>query len=361
MSPLKARLVERIRRDGPLPVADYMAACLDDPEHGYYRAGGDPLGEQGDFTTAPEISQVFGELVGLWLGVAWQGLGAPAPFTLAEAGPGRGTLMADLLRAVRHVPGFADAARLHLVESSPALRRRQAEALPDARPTWHDGLETLPDGPLFLVANEFLDALPVRQVVFHDGRWCERVVTATADGALAFAAGPPAAALPPGCPDTADAGTVAEHGPAAEAVVATVARHVATRGGAALFIDYGPAEPAGPGDTLQAVRGHAYSDPLAAPGETDLTAHVAFPALADRARAAGAAVHGPVPQGDWLLRLGVEARADRLARAAPDRRAGIGNAVGRLIQADGMGTLFKVMAVTHPRLGVPAGFEGSAA
>ena len=308
-----------------------------------YYATHDPFA---DFTTAPEISQVFGELLGLWAAMQWQAMGAPVPVILAEAGPGRGTLMADALRAVRRmVPDFAAALRLHLVENSPRLRAVQAAKLPDA--TWHDTLDALPPGPLLLLANEFLDALPIRQFVRRGDGWTERYV---ADGAFVEH---PTSALD----RTAADGEVVEIDEVATTLVSALARRIVAQGGAALFIDYGPATSA-PGDSLQALRGGQQADPLAGPGSADLTAHVDFEALAEAARAAGAAVHGPLPQGIFLARLGLFQRTGVLARTQqPAGAARLLEGAKRLAEPDQMGRLFKVLAVCHPALPIPAGFS----
>ena len=316
-----------------------------------YYAGRDPFGARGDFTTAPEISQAFGECLGLWAAVVWQQMGAPAVVHLAECGPGRGTLMADALRAIGGVmPEFRAALRLHLVETSPALRDAQRAALGEA--TWHDTLATLPDGPLILLGNEFLDALPIRQFIRRGTGWMERFVR---DGGFVEQ---PAGA--PALPATAPEGEIREWGEAAEALVAALAARLATQGGAALFLDYGPAE-SGPGDSLQALSRHGAADPLGPPGSADITAHVDFAALARVARAVGAAAHGPVPQGLFLQSLGLVSRAAMLARAAP-RTAGMQlSAAQRLVAPEGMGRLFKALALCHPGLPTPPGFEAPTA
>ncbi len=320
-----------------------------------YYAQRDPFA---DFTTAPEISQAFGEILGLWAAVVWEGMGRPDPVLLAELGPGRGTLMADALRAVRaRAPDFARALRLHLVESSSALRRAQAERLSDAAPTWHERAGMLPPGPLLLLANEFLDALPIRQFVRRGAGWAERHV---ADGAFDERAADGPGRDAPWAADAAE-GDVVELGEAARALVTSLAARVVRSGGAALFLDYGPARSA-PGDSLQAIRDGRPADPLADPGTADLTAHVDFSALAAAARAAGAAVDGPVPQGMFLARLGLFQRGDALARgAAPGRALAIKDSVRRLAEPDRMGRLFKAMAVRDPALPLPAlpGFEDS--
>lgn len=343
MTPLGDILIRRIRQTGPLSIADYMTECLTHPQHGYY-TGADPLGRAGDFVTAPEVSQMFGELIGLFLAEAWLARGAPAPAVLAELGPGRGTLMADALRAAGGVPGFRAAMALHLVEVSPVLRAAQAAALSEHRPAFHDTPSTLPDGPLFLVANEFLDALPVRQFLRDGAGWSERVV-GERDGRLVFGRTAPAplAALEHRLADTGD-GDLVETRPAAEAIVADIAGRIARQGGVALIVDYGSAAPS-TGDTFQAVERHRKTDPLARPGRADLTAHVDFDALTRAARAAGAEVHGPLPQGAFLARLGIGARAEALARRG-DADA-VAAQLDRLTAPAEMGDLFQVLGLAR--------------
>jgi len=355
---LAEHLARRIRESGPLGVDAYMAAALTHPQHGYY-ATRDPLGARGDFVTAPEVSQVFGELIGLWCADNWARMGRPDPVILAELGPGRGTLMADLLHALRVAPDFRRALRLHLVETSPVLRARQAAALAAAAPRWHDSVATLPDGPLILVANEFLDALPIRQFVRAGDGWHERRVALGGDGALIFAldAAPDraAAAIPPTLRGAAP-GSLCEVRPAAQALAALLGARIAAEGGVALFIDYGHF-PSACGDTLQAVRGHCRHDVLADPGEADLTAHVDFAAVASAAAAAGARSWGPVTQGAFLAAIGLAPRAGALLRqATPAQAEAIAAACRRLIEPEEMGTLFKALALAHPALAAPAGF-----
>ncbi|BBK39221.1 ATP synthase subunit beta [Allostella sp. ATCC 35155] len=352
---LAERIAGRIRTGGAITVAEFMAAALQDPEGGYYRRD-DPLGRGGDFTTAPEISQMFGEMLGLWCAADWLTAGRPAPFRLVELGPGRGTLMADALRATAHVPGFHAAMRLHLVESSPGLRRCQGALLAPFAPSWHDRLEDVPRGPVWLLANEFLDALPVHQMVRTQAGWRERGVALGPDGALAFTDTLPAPAeLVPACDHPP--GTVVERRPLGEAVAAETARRIAAEGGGGLFVDYGYAE--GQGDTLQAVAEHARVPVLETPGSVDLSAHVAFADIARAARQAGAAAWGPVTQGLFLRGLGIVERADRLAAARPDARAVLAAALHRLIGAGAMGTLFKVLAITPPGAPPPPGFAST--
>jgi NADH dehydrogenase [ubiquinone] 1 alpha subcomplex assembly factor 7 len=344
MSALKDEIVALIRSEGPISVARYMELALGHPKHGYYMTR-DPLGAAGDFTTAPEISQMFGELIGLWLAQAWLDMGSPKRVILAEAGPGRGTLMADALRAANAVPGLRGAAEAHLVETSPTLRAAQAATLGDAAPRWHASLSDLPtDAPLLLIANEFLDALPIRQFERRGGGWHERLV-GEQGGMLAFGLSPlPEPALTREAPE----GAILEVSPTALATVAQIGRRIAQQGGAALLIDYGHAGVFG--DTLQAVRSHAFADPLDAPGEADLTAHVDFAAMASAARQAGVRVEGPTEQGPFLLSLGLAQRAERLMAAAPAKAADISAQRDRLTEMTpaGMGRLFKVLALRRP-------------
>ena len=349
MTPLARLLTKRIRETGPITVADYMAECLLHPVHGYYTTC-EPFGTQGDFTTAPEITQMFGELLGLALAQAWLDQGQPAPFTLAELGPGRGTLMADALRATRAVPGFHAAARIALVEASPRLRAIQARTLAPHVPRWLDRVEDLPDQPTFLIANEFLDALPIRQFLLSPEGWRERLV-GLQDEALAFGL----SAQLPQVPDTpafrtATPGDLVEHSAAAQSAVVAALRPILRHGGLALFIDYGGWRSRG--DTLQALRAHAFDPPLAHPGEADLTAHVDFEPLAALAPA-----HAYATQGQVLLRLGIELRADRLARgltgaALENHRS----ALARLTDPAEMGSLFKMLALTRAGAPLPPGF-----
>ncbi len=348
MNPLERRIRDLIEATGPITVADYMALALGDPVDGYY-ATRDPLGMAGDFVTAPEISQMFGELIGVWCLAAHEALGTPSSFHLVELGPGRGTLMRDLLRAARIRPVFGASASVHLVETSPTLRAVQAETLAaSAAPIWHDRIADLPDGPLIVVANEFFDALPIRQFQKTAEGWRERRIGVGPDGRLAFGLGgvvTDPALLPPDA-DRAPEGAVSEVNLPAEAIVAALSERIARDGGALLAIDYGHTA-SGFGDTLQAVRRHAFADVLKAPGEADLTAHVDFAALADAARRGGAAVSGPVTQGRFLVSLGLLERAGRLGmnRSEHEREA-IVAAVERLAGPEEMGDLFKVMAVS---------------
>lgn len=351
MTELADVLVRRILASGPLTIADYMAECLMHPQHGYYTTR-DPLGRLGDFVTAPEISQMFGELIGLCLAQAWVDRGSPAPFRLVELGPGRGTLMADALRATSRVPGFLAAADLHLVEASPVLRLRQQDTI--ARPmTHHDDLTTVPEGPLYLVANEFFDALPIRQFQRDGAAWRERVVGLQDDAlAIGLADTSSPSFLADRLDDTRD-GDVVEYCSTGQIVVAEIARRISDHGGMALILDYGDWRSLG--DTLQAVRDHKSLPPLDTPGEADLTAHVDFEALAGASTPLVAT--RLTPQGVFLERLGITPRAQTLARSlTEDRLAAHIAAHRRLTHPDEMGTLFKAMALTSKDSPLPPGF-----
>ncbi len=355
MQALEHLLITRIEQNGPLRIDEYMVECLLHPTHGYYTTR-DPLGGDGDFTTAPEISQMFGELVGLALAQAWLQQGAPGRFTLAELGPGRGTLMADILRATRQVPGFHDAMDLVLIEVSPVLRARQKTALEGFAPTWLDQTSGLPDAPLFFVANEFFDALPVRQFLRAGPGWRERLV-GLKDKHLAFGLG---AVLP--VTDLADRVHATHEGdmvmltPAAQANMQVLADRIATFGGAGLVIDYG--DRLALGDSLQAVQAHKKVDPLDSPGQADLTAHVDFGALIKTCQPVQTSL---TTQGAFLDRLGIAARAETLARsldgAALDNHI---TAHRRLTHPDEMGHLFKVLALTPMGAAPIAGMENDA-
>ncbi|HTK34747.1 MAG TPA: class I SAM-dependent methyltransferase [Caulobacteraceae bacterium] len=352
---LEQRLKARILEDGPISIADYMTACLHDPADGYY-AVRPRLGEAGDFVTAPMVSQMFGELIGLWAAEVWTRMGAPAPFRLVEIGPGDGTLMQDLLRAGRVVPGFLAAADLWLVETSGPLRAAQDQRLAHARPRWAAHLDAVPDGaPLIVVANELLDCLPVRQFVHAPAGWAERRVGLDPSGELAFGLSPAPRGFEP--PMDAPEGVVVEISPAQEAFADALARRIAADSGAALLVDYGRDRPE-PGDTLQALSRHQKVDPLRTPGQADLTVHADFPAVAAAARAAGAGTTRTVTQGDFLRALGIEVRAAALARGQPERAAVIARQLARLTGEDQMGRLFKVLGVHSAGLILP-GFEAS--
>lgn len=339
MTPLEGIIRRMIEAEGPLPIDRYMALCLGHPRSGYYMTR-DPFGAAGDFTTAPEISQMFGELIGIWCASQWLALGSP-DFSLVELGPGRGTLMADALRAARRVPGFAEAARVVLVETSPVLKSLQRQALGDA-PLTLDRLEDVPPGPLILIANEFFDALPIRQLQMRNGHWFERCIGRGQDGRLAVG-------LSPTFFDGAgEEDRITEISPQRDAIAHEIGRRLGAAPGAALIIDYGDAKAGG--DTLQAVSRHEFIDILAAPGESDLTAHVDFRALGAALRRSGAIVHGPMTQRDFLLRMGLEQRAAILA--ARDKHHAE-SACERLAGDARMGNLFKVIAATSPGLPPP--------
>jgi SAM-dependent MidA family methyltransferase len=325
VTPFERALRERIRAEAPITVEAYMEAC-----NAHYYATRDPLGARGDFTTAPEISQMFGELVGAVLLDCWKQAGAPADAIYTELGPGRGTLASDALRVMR-AGGFAG--EVHFVETSAVLRDLQRAAVPGAR--WHEGVGELPDSPLLLVANEFLDALPIRQ---HVGGIERRIHVAA--GGLAFDRD----------------GEIVETSPARDEAVSKIARKLVAAGGIALIIDYGHGQSAA-GDTLQAVCGHGFAPVLANPGEQDLTAHVDFEAVANTARSAGADATRLITQGEWLNRLGIGERAEALARSNPERAGEVRAAAIRLTAADQMGALFKVIALHSPQWPAPAGFE----
>lgn len=325
MTPLERALRDRIADEGSITLEAYMEAC-----NAYYYATRDPLGAAGDFTTAPEISQMFGEMVGAVLGDVWRRAGSPQDAVYAELGPGRGTLAADSLRVMRRAQFAGEA---HLVETSPILRYAQRRAVPEAK--WHESIDQLPNRPLLLVANEFLDALPIRQYVAGMER---RVVIQ--GGGLAFDRD----------------GEIVEVSPAREHAVRLVAKRLLTNGGVALFIDYGH-EKSASGDTLQAVRRHRFSPLLDSPGEQDLTSHVDFEIVAEAARDEGALVTSLVTQGQWLNRLGLAGRAEALAKANPEQADSIASSLERLTAADQMGELFKVIAIHSPDWPTPAGFQ----
>ncbi len=346
MTELEAVIQRRIAQTGPISVAEYMELCLSHPQYGYYITR-DPLGAAGDFTTAPEISQMFGELIGLWLAQVWIDQGSPSHFALAELGPGRGTLMADALRATRKVPGFQAALQVWLVETSPKLRAKQAVNVPNAN--WTASVDDLPDLPLFLVANEFFDALPIRQFVRENNGWRERMIGLSKQ-ALAWGLGPklPNADLDVQFPDLPQ-GSIVETCALGRQIVAQIGMHIQQNGGAALVIDYG--EWLGGGDTLQALGQHQMVDPLATPGDVDLTAHVNFSCLANAAQLHAWQLQ---TQGRFLENLGISRRAEFLRPKDVD---GINAALHRLTNPSEMGMLFKVLCLTRPDAPVPPGFS----
>lgn len=362
MNALEREIRSLIETQGPISVSRYMALCLAHPEYGYYTTR-DPFGVGGDFTTAPEISQMFGELVGLWCAEVWRLMGSPRQIALVEAGPGRGTLMKDALRAAKVMPGFLDAIELHLLETSPLLQERQRQNLHGAVSSiaWHGDAKTLPQAPTIMVGNEFVDALPIDQFERKANRWHERKIGLGADGAFCFGLDP--GQLPDFEKHLPERLTPAPNGAVFErrhlAPVSEILSRIAQHGGAALFIDYGHAE-TGFGDTLQAVSGHDYAEPLETPGEADLTSQVDFEALAALAGKNLRAI-GPVTQGDFLTQLGIEARAKSLQHNAQEEmRAEIGIAYERLIgPAPGMGELFKALAFSHASLPALPGFDGA--
>lgn len=356
MTPLDVLVREMIAQDGPISLERFMALALGHPKHGYYMTR-DPFGAAGDFITAPEISQMFGELLGLWAAEVWRQMGAPRRVVLMELGPGRGVLMADALRAGAAMPGFREAVEVVMVETSPVLREAQRRALLPSGVTarWRETLNDAPDGPLIVLANEFFDALPVRHYVRAPDGWRERMVGLGDGGALTFDI---VGDVEPTLTAEASEGAILELSPISLRLMSSLAERIVHDGGAALVIDYGHAATA-IGETLQAMRAHKYVDPLHAIGEADLTAHVDFSALARAAKAAGAAAYGPITQAELLRNLGIGARADRLARAMDaegikrletdlNRLAGSG--------PESMGALFKALAVAHPDLPAPPAF-----
>ena len=360
--PLEADIRRRIAIGGPMPIAQYMSICLCDPAHGYYMTR-DPLGEAGDFITAPEISQMFGELLGLWAAAVWRQMGAPENIRLIELGPGRGTMLADALRAAKVMPEFHRAIVVHLVEISPTLQQLQRQTLESSGVPmlWHEKLEDVPDGTCIILANEFFDALPVHQAVKQADGWHERMVRVDKNGNFSLEAAPAPLEhleklLPPQVRN-APVNSIFEW--RTDSTALEVGRRVARSGGAALVTDYGHTQ-SEVGDTVQAVGEHAYANPLVAPGLVDLTAHVDFQSLAQAAESIGARIHGPLQQGEFLRRLGIESRAAALKKSAPREKAGeIDGAVQRLTGSGArkMGVLFKAMGIADPKLGPLPGFE----
>jgi NADH dehydrogenase [ubiquinone] 1 alpha subcomplex assembly factor 7 len=360
MTDVAQHLKDLIRVDGPITIAEFMRVALTARGDSYYRSR-DPLGTAGDFVTAPEVSQIFGELIGLWCADVWRQLGSPKRFALVELGPGRGTLMKDALRAVRIVPGFLDAVSVVLVEVSEALKRVQREALPALPVHWHDRFDDIDDsyGPIIVVANEFFDALPVHQFVRTQAGWAERCVGLDAKGDLSFGLAPASAAAVSAALRDAPIGAVVEIAPARAAVAEAVSERIGASGGATLAIDYGFAGPA-VGDTLQAVKAHNHVDVLAEPGAVDLTSHVDFTALGEALAVGGARVCPLVTQGDFLNALGASARVAALkAKASGPQSVDLDASLRRLTDAQAMGSLFKVLCAVAPASVQPAGFPAS--
>ena len=347
-------MIEEIRSVGPISTARFMELALGHPTLGYY-ARRDPLGAGGDFITAPEVSQVFGELLGLWFAQAWEQQGQPDPCLLVELGPGRGTLMADLLRAAAQVPDFRASLQIHLVETSAPLRARQRARLAGEAIHWHRTFDQVPAGPLLLVANEFFDALPVHQMVRTEQGWVERRVE-LAGPALGFALSDQPAARTRPLPADQPLGQITEVSPMRNAIARAIGGRLAADGGVALLVDYGAWSDV-TGDTLQAVRDHAPCGVLETPGEADLSSHVDFRALALAACEGGAAVYGPVPQGPFLRVMGIDLRVARLLeRATPGQRRELRAGLFRLTDGGAMGELFKILALTRPGTPPPPGF-----
>jgi SAM-dependent MidA family methyltransferase len=354
VSPLQSEIRKLIKSSGPMPVWRYMELCLTHPQHGYY-VSRDPLGREGDFTTAPEVSQMFGELLGLWAASVWKAMGSPSLLRLVELGPGRGTMMADALRALRVLPPLYQMLNVHLVEINPVLRDKQKATLSTARNiAWHDNIDEVPEGPAIIFGNEYFDVLPIHQAVRQETGWHERVIVLDDDGKFSFAAAldplPRFEVLLPPLLRAAPIGAVFEWRPDTE--IMTIARRVRDQNGAALIIDYGHVR-SDAGDTFQAIARHSFTDPLKAPGQADVTAHVDFQALAHAAEDIGARVHGPVEQGEFLKRLGIETRAVTLmAKASHEVSEDISNALKRLVEGGrgGMGSMFKVLGISDPQL-----------
>lgn len=363
-TPLSERLKAEIAKTGPMPLDRFWQEAMTAPDGGYYMAGA-PIGEEGDFTTAPEISQIFGELVGLWLVDCWDRAGRPAAFTLMELGPGRGQLMADALRAAHMAPDFLEAAQAVMVEASPSLRRSQEAIManaglskaPEWQTDWRQALQDDDGAPLFLIGNEFLDALPIQQFQWGQGAWRSRVIELDDAADFVFRDGPVAMPEVPTGLDTPPEGAILEHAPERAEAAELLAQRIMRSGGAGLLIDYGY-KTTRFGDSLQALAGGKPADPLQAPGQADITSHVDFARLATAAQANGATPHGPVDQGVLLLRLGAEARMAALTRSAtPEAAAAIAQGLRRLIHPMQMGSLFKALAITPNAAPPPAGFE----
>jgi SAM-dependent MidA family methyltransferase len=360
-SPLQSEIRKLIKSSGPMPVWRYMELCLMHPQHGYYIAR-DPLGREGDFTTAPEVSQMFGELLGLWTASVWKAMGSPSVLRLVELGPGRGTMMADALRALRVLPPLYQLLNVHLVEINPVLREKQKAGLQGVRNIhWHDSFDDVPEGPAIVLANEYFDVLPIHQAVKQETGWHERVIEIDKQDKLAFAIAPEPLprfeVLLPALLRAAPVGAVFEW--RSDTEIMKIAARLRDQGGAALIVDYGHLR-SDAGDTFQAIARHSFTDPLKAPGQADVTAHVDFQALALAAEDVGARVHGPVTQGDFLIRLGIETRALTLmAKASAEVSEDISSALKRLTGSgrEGMGAMFKVLSISHPQLNALPGLS----
>ena len=352
-TPLETVIRKQIASYGPMPVSRYMELCLTHPDHGYYLKR-DPLGRDGDFITAPEVSQMFGELIGLWAASVWSAMGSPDDVKFIELGPGRGTMMADALRAIRILPAFYKAVSVHLVEASPALRDKQRETLGSAKQVaWYDSIDDVPEGPAIVFANEYFDVLPIHQAIKKDTGWHERLIDVDDDIFIYGFAKEPIPrfdVLLPAHVRAAPNGAIFEWRPDRE--ILTLARRVRDQGGAALIIDYGHIR-SDAGDTFQAVAKHSFTNPLKNPGEADVTAHVDFEALARAAETLGARAHGPVEQGAFLARLGIETRSLTLMKnSSHEESVAVAAALKRLTGKgrNGMGQLFKVLAISHPSI-----------
>jgi len=357
MSGMLDHLKQLISQRGALTVADYMFECLTNPDYGYY-VHSEPFGASGDFVTAPEISQVFGELIGLWAVHQWHAMDKPKSFNLIELGPGRGTLMSDALRTAVGLPEFITGLNIHLVETSQRLRSFQKRALAQFMPTWHDDISSLPDGPIIVIANEFFDALPIHQFEYTAHGWLERRV-AIKDDHFTFTRCPPQFSIEAHVSSAGHprVGNIFEVSPASQKIVSELAARCISQSGCGLFIDYGHSQ-SGYGDTFQAVKAHAYVDVLKTPGDADLTAHVDFEALSKSAGQVGAIAYGTELQGQFLKALGINERIDALSsRATRDQLAQLIAGRDRLIEDDKMGNLFKVMAIVSPDLPPPSGFH----
>ena len=358
---LEELLIRRIANNGPISIGEYMEQALSHPKYGYYMRK-DPFGINGDFTTAPEISQMFGELIGLWAGVSWIMAGSSNSINLVELGPGRGTLMMDILRSATLIDGFVESIQLHMVETSPILQAVQKKKLSKIdlkeTPIWHKAMADIPEGPAVIIANEFFDSLPIEQYFKAGNYWCPRVVDVKPDGdGLCFVLLQPFEApnLPPSLLN-APSDTLVEYCPSALDITEDISRRINEFGGAALFIDYGHTEN-NFGETLQSIKNHKFHDPLVNPGEADITAHVDFGALAHKVFSSGARALGPVTQRDFLNALGIEERAQTLlVNATPEQAGNINSSVRRLTNVDEMGGLFKVLAIIQHDAPIPPGF-----